>query len=164
MSDSDVRGPTITFECPVCGEEVKMKETAQHNLKQLSEPHMPPPAWRDKPLDEQCPVHFWREDRVIHKNYDFIRYEIPFIFTQIPASVTSEEVLEATIDGLEHQSLGVTVKVDLEERMGYVHAWYHSNQPAYYAVTERISSPQNVLVSESKSELRSFLKRWFKYG
>jgi hypothetical protein len=154
--------PTLSFTCPICGADVQMEETGQHNIKQLSEPHMPPPVWKNEIPDDDCAVHFSRQDRHILHKYDFIKYEIPFIFTQIPADITDTQILESAINGLQDEELGLSVKVDLENNQtGFVHAWYHSNQPAYYAVTDGINTPQNVLVSGNEDELYDFLERWF---
>lgn len=160
MTENDPYGLTISFECPVCSEEVTMTETPQHNLHTESESHQPNLPWKGN--EDRCNVHFSRSERYIRERYDFIEYEVPLIFAEVPESVDDEDVLEAAIDGMEEQNIGVCVKVSQhDDRTGFVYAWYHSNQPLYYAVTAGINTPQNVLASGSKDELREMLHKWF---
>lgn len=165
MSDNLPSGPTISFTCPVCGDDVEMVETDQHHLKQLSERHLPKPPYKAEPGEEQCKVHFDREERIIRQQYDFIRYEVPTVFMGIPSHVRADNVLEAGIQAVEDQNIGLTVQVDVEDGpKGKVMAWYHGNQPAYYAVTDRLRTPQNVLVSGNRDELQEFISNWFYRG
>lgn len=162
MAEDGPYGLVVSFSCPVCGDEIRMETTHQHNLHQLSTPHQPSFSQAENLAKDRCAVSFNRVEKAIRDQYDFIEYEVPLVFTHVGAWVTDEEVLDAAIEGLKEQHLGVTVEVALNNSpFGYVYAWYHGNRGAYYAVTHRLGTPQNVTVTGSEEDLREVLERWF---
>lgn len=155
---------TISFECPVCTEHVEMIETDSHNLTLHEKNHKP--TFSGKPKKD-CPVYFGADERKVRRKYDFITYDIPTVFIRIPEQTTDPEVLEAAITSAEEQSFGIALRVSIQDRdgnrqgEGYVYAWYHGNNPSYYAVTVGIRTPHNVIVTESSTEFEDFLDKWF---
>ena len=164
MAESEPNQITISFECPVCERQVEMITSKMHNLINNGENHSPRSVWDS---DYDCPVTFDDDERLIRQNYDFIRYRIPPIFTQVPASITDQEVLRSIVDSVVTHQLGVTILVGKQDDegnnvgTGYVHGWYHDNKPSYYAVVRNLQTPQNVIVTESRKEFAEFLERWF---
>lgn len=164
MGESAPAPVTISFECPVCERTVEMTNSQQHNLTDNGDDHSPRSTW-DSEYD--CPVFFRDDERMVRQNYDFIRYPMPPIFTKVPANVTDHEAFRAVMDGVVTHQLGVTIEVtkkdgdDNHVGTGYVHGWYHDNKPSYYAVTRNLQTPQNVIVTESRSEFAEFLERWY---
>lgn len=164
MSESRPVPITISFECPVCKRTVEMTNSRQHNLSNHGENHSRTATWDD---DYDCLMFFGDEERRIRRKYDFIRYEMPPIFTKVPENVTDQETFLDVIDGTVTHQLGVTIEVTKKDTdgnvvgTGYVHGWYHDNKPSYYAVTTNLRTPQNVIVTESRSEFAEFLERWY---
>lgn len=160
MSEHGAYGLELSFTCPVCGDDVTLLESAAHHLHNPSETHQPNFPWKD--TTGRCDVHFTRCERQIRDRYDFLQYEVPIVFTSLPAHVADDAVLEAAIDGMEGQHLGVNVIVPLgDDRQGNVFAWYHSDDPRYYAVTAGLRTPKNVRVTGEREEVRQMLHRWF---
>jgi len=165
MSDSDTRGITISVDCPVCGRDVTITEsTTWHKLKIDGEHHGR--TWRGRP-DHDCPVYFENVEHEIRSAYDFIGYEMPTIFTAVPATVTDQDVLQSVVDAVVTHGVGVTIDVVLQDAdgertgRGAAYGWYHDKKPSYYGVTRGIRTPQNVIVTESRREFAEFLEKWY---
>jgi hypothetical protein len=167
VAESELDGVTISFDCPNCGERVQMVNSEMHNLVNNGDNHSPRSVWDS---DYDCPVHFSDDERVIRNNYHFIRYRMPPIFTRVPANVTDQDVLRSVVDSVVTHQLGVTIEVSKQDDdgntvdTGYAHGWYHGNKPSYCGVLRNLDSPQNVIVTESRSEFAEFLERWFYYN
>jgi hypothetical protein len=152
---------TISFECPVCEEQIELEGQANNSLFRGSNAHSKP--WNP---EEGCSIAFSREERTIRRNYDFIQSTIPLLFVELCKQVTDQDILRSAIDAVDESGLGVSIEVTEEDDASHnytlsVFGWYDTKTDMYYAVTHNIQTRKNVVVTESKQEFGEFIERWY---